>query len=43
MPPDLIMVLDEKEHLKYKVGGLLYAPAVNRKVPDKVEKGNFPA
>ncbi len=38
----LIMVLDEKERLKYMVGGLLYVPALNKNVPAKVERGDFP-
>ena len=36
------MELDEKERLKYSIGGLLYAPGMNRKVPQKVKNGSFP-
>ena len=36
------MVLDETETLKYSVGGLLYAPAMNRKVPKKVKENAIP-
>ena len=36
------MVLDEEEYLKYSIGGLLYVPAMNKKVPQKVKDGRFP-
>ena len=36
------MVLDEEEQLKYSIGGLLYVPAMNKKVPQKVKEGRFP-
>ncbi len=36
------MVLSEKERLKYSIGGLLYAPGMSRKVPQKVKDGTFP-
>lgn len=35
------MELCEKERLKYSVGGLLYAPATSRKVPQKIRDGAF--
>lgn len=35
------MELDEKERLRYAIGGLLYVPAMNKKVPSKVDKGVF--
>lgn len=36
------MVLDEEQRIKYSIGGLLYAPAMNKKVPQKVKNGDFP-
>ena len=35
------MVLDEEEQLKYSIGGLLYVPAMNKKVPQKVKEDRF--
>lgn len=37
------MLLEDKERLKYSIGGLLYAPGMNRKVPQKIKDGAFPA
>ncbi len=36
------MVLDEEQRIKYSIGGLLYAPAMNKKVPQKVKNRDFP-
>ncbi|MBR1852874.1 MAG: HpcH/HpaI aldolase/citrate lyase family protein, partial [Lachnospiraceae bacterium] len=35
-------VLDEEEQLKYSIGGLLYVPAMNKKLPQKVREKKFP-
>ncbi len=37
------MFIDDKERMKYSVGGLLYAPGMSRKVPQKVRDGAFPS
>jgi citrate lyase beta subunit len=36
------MVTEDIEKLKYSLGGLLYAPAMNRKVPRKIRNGAYP-
>ncbi len=33
--------MSEKERLKYSVGGLLYTPAMNKKIPQKLRDGAF--
>ena len=35
-------MLDEEEQLKYSIGGLLYVPAMNKKLPQKVREKKFP-
>nr|WP_027870911.1 HpcH/HpaI aldolase/citrate lyase family protein [[Eubacterium] cellulosolvens] len=34
--------MDREEKLKYSLGGLLYAPAMNKKVPQKIKNGEIP-